>query len=72
MFVEGRETKSKLINIKMTPKQRDIAHKMAEDRGTNLSQLVMLLLEKEYKTPSVLLNNITTKIQDTVLEGEEH
>lgn len=69
MFVDGHEIKSKSYNIKMTPKQFELFNTMANERGLKKSQLIMMLLEKEFNKPSLIKQNDSIIMQQSILDG---
>ena len=65
LFTDEKEIKSKLINFKVTQTQKAVIEHMAAERGMKISELLMCLLEKELRQPSM------TKDKKIVYEQQE-
>ncbi|KJF25601.1 hypothetical protein [Clostridium aceticum] len=51
MFTRKPETKNKSLVLRMTETQKKILEIMANERGLSQSELIMILLENEFKKP---------------------
>ena len=50
MFIEDK--KDKLIQLRVTSKQKDIIKKLASEEGLTITRYIFSLIDKEYKRKS--------------------